>query len=84
MSERWVRSCYGPNVCCLAPSPRDMLRRCAAHTRASDPASSAPLPPRETRSPPRRRPRPALLLADVPHSAAARDYYTTSIPHRGF
>ena len=24
------------------------LRRCAAHARASDPASSAPLPPRET------------------------------------
>ena len=53
------------------------LRRCAAHTRATDPASSAPLPPRETA----RRAAAPVLLADVPHSAAARDYYTTSIPH---
>ena len=53
------------------------LRRCAAHTRATDPAASAPLPPRETA----RRAAAPVLLADVPHSAAARDYYTTSIPH---
>ena len=53
------------------------LRRCAAHTRATDPAASAPLPPRETA----RRAAAPVLLADMPHSAAARDYYTTSIPH---
>ena len=47
------------------------LRRCAAHPRTSDPASSAPLPPRETA---RRAAAPVVLLADVPHSAAARDY----------